>query len=92
MQMPYPFFIFSFGSYEVSQALKFEVSEASFDRLLTGGASAAFARRSGPLPLCDVQTGGVSVAIVAIAVGTALAFDVSEIDLIVKDRSGIEKV
>jgi hypothetical protein len=75
--------------YEVARTLKVTVSEAALERLLSGGAAAAFAQQSGQVPT-EIKVGIVWV-VVCIAVGIAFGNKSRAIDDIINDRSGIDK-
>lgn len=77
---------------EVAHNLKFELSEAALERLVTGGAASAFGGRLGPNAFADI---GVCVAVVTgadVVIIAVVALSSREIEDIVIDRSGIAKI
>jgi hypothetical protein len=77
--------------YEVSHALNFELSDAALERLVTGGAGAAFTNRGGDVAVSAIAA-GIVWGIVCIVVGIVLGAAERPIDQIVVDRSGIAKI
>lgn len=77
---------------EVSNELKVELSEAALERIVTGGALAAFGGRLGPNAFADI---GVCVAVVTgadVVIIAVVALSQREVNDIVIDRSGIAKI
>lgn len=76
--------------YEVARALKVSISDAALERLLSGGAAAAFSQHGLMMPV-EIKVGIVWV-VVCIAVGIAFGSKSRIIEDIVQDHSGIEKL
>jgi hypothetical protein len=76
---------------EVAAGLKFKLSEAALERIVTGGAMSAFGSRLGPNAFADI---GVCVAVVTgadVVIIAVVALSSREIGDIVRDRSGLSK-
>jgi hypothetical protein len=76
---------------EVASTLKFKLSEAALERIVTGGALSAFGSRLGPNAFADI---GVCVAVVTgadVVIIAVVAISSRDINDIVRDRSGLSK-
>lgn len=79
--------------YEVSRELEVTMSEAALERLISGGASPAFQHLGGAGPYASIGAGVIiaGIAITVGIVGEVAAFELEDVQSMVRDRSGVTK-